>query len=522
MQVVSQGNNTYLVTLELNSSKKSYTLKVFEEEQKLHIIIKANSPSSKADSIDIESVYTYGKLIDIDRRFRGYDFMENILEFIVSVIKEGKIRIIQNENGELTLYLNIYGGDIKIPISSKNEKKNEPVICLNCAKNKYDIIKEKEKSKLINNENIILKTKIDDYENTKVNYEKMINAFKEIADKNMKEIKNLMTETDPKKKTINKKKESSTSDKEDEPKKDKKFSNYLNEIKLTKELNHQIGEVKCLCLTADRRLASCSDDKTVKIFNLEDFTCEMTLEGHTDVVSYVGLLTNGCLISTSLDHSIKIWELKDHDYKCLATLTKHNDAVWKACEISDERICSCSSDCSVMVWKNTAPYDDIATLKGHKSSVFSFIELKNKKYILSCCYGDDKLLFWNTTDYKCEKELSRIDCPRYGNNCLLEINDNKVLVGGRNKITVIDTTTLQVKSKVKLLNAGFICSIVEFPNNLIITGSAGGEIFEVDLDGNQILSKKEKAHEKDITSLILLDDKKLISSSNDKTIKIWN
>ena len=62
----------------------------------------------------------------------------------------------------------------------------------------------------------------------------------------------------------------------------------INNINNMKTINEHSDYVNSLLLLSDGRLASCSDDKTIKIYNINNnYHCDITLEGHTHSVSYI-------------------------------------------------------------------------------------------------------------------------------------------------------------------------------------------------------------------------------------------
>jgi len=70
-------------------------------------------------------------------------------------------------------------------------------------------------------------------------------------------------------------------------------------------------------------VASGSDDKTVRIFNLEDGTCQKVLKGHSDMVFAVAWSPDGkMLASGSRDDSVKLWSPETG--ACLNTLDGHS------------------------------------------------------------------------------------------------------------------------------------------------------------------------------------------------------
>lgn len=76
----------------------------------------------------------------------------------------------------------------------------------------------------------------------------------------------------------------------------------------------------------ERVLATGSGDKTVKLWNLEDFSCVKTFEGHTNSVLRVDFVNAGMqLVSAASDGLVKLWNVKEEE--CVATMDNHEDKV---------------------------------------------------------------------------------------------------------------------------------------------------------------------------------------------------
>lgn len=76
----------------------------------------------------------------------------------------------------------------------------------------------------------------------------------------------------------------------------------------------------------ERILATGSGDKTVKLWNLDDFSCIKTFEGHTNSVLRVDFLTSGLqLVSSASDGLVKVWNTQTEE--CITTLDNHEDKV---------------------------------------------------------------------------------------------------------------------------------------------------------------------------------------------------
>lgn len=62
-----------------------------------------------------------------------------------------------------------------------------------------------------------------------------------------------------------------------------------------------------MAVLSNERIISGSDDKTIKLWNVNSGECIQTLTGHSSCVSSVAVLSNDKIVSASDDKTIKIW-----------------------------------------------------------------------------------------------------------------------------------------------------------------------------------------------------------------------
>ncbi|MBD2129759.1 WD40 repeat domain-containing protein [Microcoleus sp. ZQ-A2] len=97
-------------------------------------------------------------------------------------------------------------------------------------------------------------------------------------------------------------------------------------------------------------LASCGDDKTIKIWNLNTGELLRTFTGHSDIVWCVTFSPDGQILATcSEDQTVKIWKLDTGEL--ISTLLGHSEAVVSITFSPDGKtLVSGSGDKTVKIW----------------------------------------------------------------------------------------------------------------------------------------------------------------------------
>lgn len=291
--------------------------------------------------------------------------------------------------------------------------------------------------------------------------------------------------------------------------------NNLSHLELRKTLITNSKLVYSICLIKNKRFAASLEDSTIRIFDLKKKEINLTLKGHKDAVFYISRLEEGFLLSSSRDKTIKIWEVKKKAYNCIQTLKGHTEMVMKAIQISSNKIVSCSFDKTLKIWNNLYPYELMHTMKGHINVVTSVIELKNKKALVSC---GNELIFWNSEEYNCERIVKEIYCSY--NSSLIEV-ERKIFIGGLNRVSVVDGETYQIICIIGMgKNVQFINSIINFGDGTLLCGEKNGLLVQIELNFDKVIYIENQSHpEKEISCLLLLDNKQFISCSN--SVKLW-
>lgn len=290
----------------------------------------------------------------------------------------------------------------------------------------------------------------------------------------------------------------------------------VSNFKKIKNIEEHSATIYSLLLLSDGRLASCSADKTIKIYNIENnYNCEITVEGHTDAVSDLCQLENKKIVSCS-DTTIKIWSISVLSYKCECTKNNsHEDRINKVISLSNNRFATCSNDKQIKIWSASHPYNVITELNGHLDSVISILQIKNKEILLSLS-KDNTLCKWNLTTYERVKVIDKVR----NSNELIEINEDLIMVSKEKSVTLININKEIIEKKIMDNQLDFI-SFMKLRDDNILCGGNNGEMSIFDIKLNKFSFFKEEGHEDGITCILNIQNNLFATCSYDSTIKIW-
>ena len=284
----------------------------------------------------------------------------------------------------------------------------------------------------------------------------------------------------------------------------------FNKIDQIKQI--EMNQINNLIVLKDGRLATSSNDKTIKIYNRNTFECELFLKCHTSAVEYISQRNNEDLLSCSIDQSIKIWKKTDNIFILEKSIDNaHTNMIHKVIEIDNKRIASCSDDMTVKLWEGNKPYELITTLD-HGSAVFTILNIKQTDILLSGSYYEVKE--WDLNTYKCMKSfLASCINP----NSMME-NNGKIVVAGRIIIVLNYSFSFPL---IKELNTNiYLSSVIELRDGSFLCGGDKGVLYHFEFTRtypNIIYTN----HKRTINTLINIDSKTFISCSFDSII-VWN
>lgn len=280
------------------------------------------------------------------------------------------------------------------------------------------------------------------------------------------------------------------------------------------------GNVYSLLKLPNNYLGSCSDDKTIKVWNLNNMSLHQTLVGHKNsITNLIKLHSSNIMISSSNDNTIKIWSMKTGE--CLSTLSLHNKkTVFSLCPLFPNYFASSSSDKTIVI-TNGETYEKVLTIRGHKDSVYNVIQLKNS-YLCSCS-GDKTVKIWKV-DYTIEKSFKCVQTLLGHSKPVFTICEYKegqiASASGDHLIKLWNIQKGECIGELRGHFGGVNTMIIMKDGSLL----SGGDDKIIRIWDMKYLYNKAViiGHKGTINSIVLMDNSTIASSSIDKSIKIWN
>lgn len=248
----------------------------------------------------------------------------------------------------------------------------------------------------------------------------------------------------------------------------------------------------------------------LQILNIDEGVVTSLSTEHKGRINCVIKLSNNEIATAGQDKTIKVWTMDNKN--SLETLAGHKSMIWCINEIKGDKLISGSSDNTALIWDVKSKKLDFELYKDKEISVA--IQLKTGNVLL--CSSDKLILF----DLKSKKQLTNFEI-KPGVWSLRELSDGTVAAGfGNGDIGILEVGN---EIKVKLTLKGHkktVNSIIELGNHKLVSSSDENNLILWDLTDPEAKYFIE-GHTENVTALTHINGNKFASVSKDKTLKIW-
>ena len=272
----------------------------------------------------------------------------------------------------------------------------------------------------------------------------------------------------------------------------------------------------------DGRLISGSRDKSIIIYNKTIYKPDLIINEHESPVRCIIQLSSGILATCSYDKTIKLFNIKGNNYNIIQTLNDHTGSIFKIIEIENKYLVSCSIDKSIIFYSK----DNLKYKKDYQISTnvecYCISQIKENEICYSerINYNYNKMCFYDINERKIKSSLSNIS--KSSLSPIIMISKNLLFFSGKNKISIINIIYYELIKEIEVPNSCFIFGACMLNKNILLTGDNKGIIREwkIEEDNLILISKKENAHNEPIITLLNIGNGHFASGSVDK-IKIW-
>ena len=284
-------------------------------------------------------------------------------------------------------------------------------------------------------------------------------------------------------------------------------------------LEGHAGRVLACSVTPDgRRVVSASEDRTLKVWDLATGRVRSTLEGHADCVTACAVTPDGRrVVSASEDQTLKIWDLDTG--RLLGTLAGHAGWVCAVAVAPDgRRAVSASYDRTLKLWDlDTSRV--VASFAGHAGWVLACAVTPDGRHVVSAS-EDQTLKLW-------ELDTGRLVATFEGHaswvtGCAITPDGRRVISTSYDRrLNVWDTSTGRVLATLEG-HATWVTACAVTPDGRRVVSASDDHTLKLwDLDAGRLASFE--GHAGWVTACrVTPDGRRAVSTSEDHTLKIWD
>ena len=276
-----------------------------------------------------------------------------------------------------------------------------------------------------------------------------------------------------------------------------------------------LGYIWKIKMFDENTILSGGRDKVINVWNKEGALIE-SLHEHANSIFCIEKINEQVFISGSRDKQIKVWKRKNNThFELQRTISIHSAVVLTLCRLSENSFASGSGDNTIKVSNLEGVVAQ--TLTGHTGWVWQLITLNN--FFIVSCSEDNTVKIW---DY-CKGTVINTFSDDCTTICLSYDAATNRLAGGTLQGEIVireladDFSEIRTR-RIKAHN-GIIRTIINLNGSLIASGGEDNLVKIWNIESGECITTL--THHNFVQSLELINENTLLSSSYDGKISMW-
>ena len=279
------------------------------------------------------------------------------------------------------------------------------------------------------------------------------------------------------------------------------------------------NKIFSLITLPNKKFASSSQDKTIKIFSQETFECILTLSGHEKLVNSISNISKNRIISGSRDQTIKIWSfnIEKKYFNCDKTFFGHLGEIHKVIEIEKKEgnFISTSQDKTLRIW-NEISNQCTLIINIINDNIWDVINISNNRICFGSEFKEKEFYFFNINN--CEIVYKLEFCVP-GNNALKKINDKLIAIGTYEKIIILNVYNYEIEKILFDEGIDYYWCVYLLSDNSLICSNSNKKLSQWDLERGEKISELNVPN--DVSSIIEINQKIIVTCAWNEIIIFW-
>jgi WD40 repeat protein len=261
-------------------------------------------------------------------------------------------------------------------------------------------------------------------------------------------------------------------------------------------------------------IVSISYDNSIKIWNdnLELLQKIENVNNDNSGISNISIKDENNFTTYSNNNDIKYWTKENNKFIELKQINERNYFNYLK---SKEYIIFTELNNIIISEEIENKIQDITVLT-HSDIIYSI----GKKLNLLISSGIDGTKIWNINNFECLFYIKEAIC--YDEDAIKFIDDDRLIVGG-GEDNIISIISINQKKIIKFINNKFQCWTINIikEKEIFLTGGKSNNIKVYRSDNYNCIQIIKNAHKDHINGILLLNNDRILSYSDDKKICIW-